>query len=93
MTLAGSGGRSSWSTPAWTALRAASSVENDLVTPAISRASVTMRPRKPIFCRRTPVMMGAESVAGRPGVGSRAGTARWALMTALTPASTADWKG
>ena len=78
------------SAPAASAATAAASISRlDEIAP-MSMASVTISPRKPSCWRNRPVSSGRLTVAGTV---SYAGTTRWAVITARTPASMAARNG
>ena len=88
----GAGGSSTWSAPAAIERTTASASPYFCRTPAISSASVTMTPLKPIFSRSTPVRIGLLSVAGSPA-GSSALTTMCAVMIESMPPLIAAWNG
>jgi hypothetical protein len=81
------------SAPASSARTATSPGGKPFATPPISSASVITSPWKWSWSRSTPVSTRSESVAGMSGFGSSAGTARWPVMIASTPALMAALKG
>ena len=81
------------STPALTAIAAALSCENIFEMASIVIESVKMRPLNFSSLRSSPVRIGRLSVAGMPGVGSRAGSTMCDDMTASTPAAMAALNG
>ena len=86
------GGTSSSSAPAriaWTGATFGGYVD---VAPAMSSASVTIRPLKPSSSRSTPVRILWLIVAGAPD-GSTAGNTTWAVMIVSTPAAMSALKG
>ena len=83
----GSGGSSTKSTPAFTAIAAALSSPKFFVMAHIDIESVKTSPWNFSSSRSNPVRMGRLSVAGSPGVGSSAGRTMWLDITASTPAA------
>ena len=88
-----SGGSSTTSAPAATAIAAAFSFPNRRLIACIDIESVNTSPSKPSSVRSRPVRMGRLSVAGSPSVGSSAGRRMCVDMTASIPAAIVASKG
>ncbi|MNV61862.1 hypothetical protein D3C71_1543880 [compost metagenome] len=67
-------------------MTSASPLGKNFLTPFISIASVTVRPRNPNSSRSIPVTIGLEIEEGILGAGSKLGIFIWATMIAGAPA-------